>query len=331
MALPHMRGTFLRGWPAFPGTTARLVAACAALAVAGCGGAQAPSSPSSLPPALPSVEEGSVPEIPADPPPFFGPPETFVGAGDIAVCSSNGPEQTARLLDSIPGTVFTAGDNAYPSGTMRAFKDCYEPTWGRHKARTRPSPGNHDYDVPGAGPYFEYFGASAGGGTGYYSYRLGGWLVLSLNSNVPAGEGSAQFEWVQSELATHRTKCNLAYWHHPVITSGPNGDNPNMQSMWKLMARAGVDLVISGHDHLYERFAPMNGDLAADPVSGVRFFIAGTGGARPYAVVSVRPLSEVRASVWGVLKLTLRGDSYDWEFISVPGSGFHDAGVGRCH
>lgn len=300
----------------------------------GCFGAASPSSPTALSDV--SSADGPVETLVARAVPvasgeYSAPPATLVGAGDIAVCGSPGADQTARLLDGIAGTVFTAGDNTYPSGTARSFLECYEPTWGRHKARTRPAPGNHDYDVPGAGPYFEYFGANAGDGSGYYSYKLGAWLILSLNSNVAAGEGSPQYEWARSELISHAGKCSLAYWHHPVITSGPNGDNPHMRSMWKLMAQQKVDVVMSGHDHLFERFAPMNGELSATPAGGVRLFIVGTGGAKPYPSVSVRPASEVRASVWGVLNLTLRNDDYEWQFVSVPGANFHDAGSDRCH
>ena len=283
---------------------------------------------------------GSAPPRPGQPAPApepvpgpgiaSGPPETFVGAGDIAVCGSRGAEETARLLDGIPGTVFTAGDNTYPSGTEKSFRECYDPTWGRHRARTRPAPGNHDYDDPGAAGYFAYFGANAGDRRGYYSYPLGAWRVLSLNSNVPADEGSAQHAWVRQELATNRSRCTLAYWHHPVVTSGPRGHHPHMQALWRLLAEAGVEIVISGHDHLYERFAPMDGALAA-AAAGTRLFIAGTGGAPPYQVMAVHPGSEVRASVWGVLKLTLGGDFYDWQFVAVPGAGFSDAGTSRCH
>jgi hypothetical protein len=310
--------------------------ACLVLAAsAGCGDQPSPSGPTALSTVSHSVdaaiETPNTPPVPVESPQYSGLPETFVGAGDIALCGSPGAEQTARLLDGIPGTVFTAGDNTYPSGTAASFLECYEPTWGRHKWRTKPSPGNHDYDVPGAGPYFEYFGANAGDGTGYYSYRLGAWLVLSLNSNVPAAEGSAQFEWARAELTAYRGRCSLAYWHHPVMSSGPNGDNPHMQSMWRLMAQEGVEVVLTGHDHLFERFAPMNGDFMVAPASGVRLFIVGTGGARPYTAVSPRPTSETRASVWGVLKLTLRSDDYDWQFVSVPGSSFQDAGSDRCH
>ena len=309
---------------------AAAIVACAA-AAGGCSGGTSPQAPSRAPLPGTLTEAVPVPEVPPDPPaaPIY-PPETLVGAGDIAVCGQPGAEQTARLLDAIPGTVFTAGDNTYPSGTERSFTDCYHPTWGRHRARTRPAPGNHDYDVPGALPYFHYFGANAGGSRGYYSFQLGGWLVLSLNSNVPAGETSAQYLWARNELAAHPARCALAYWHHPVVSSGPNGDHAYMRPLWRLMAREKVELVIVGHDHLYERFAPMNADLEPDP-AGVRQFTAGTGGAAPYPIAAAKRLSEVRASVWGVLKLTLLSDGYDWEFVAVPGARFHDAGSATCH
>lgn len=299
-------------------------------AIGGCG-YSSPASPTTFAERSALTAEASFASGLGESVEYSGPPATLVGAGDIAVCGSQGAEQTARLLDGIQGTVFTLGDNTYPSGTSRSFLECYQPTWGRHKARTRPAPGNHDYDVPGAGPYFEYFGSNGGDGSGYYSYKLGAWLILSLNSNIPSSEGSPQYEWAQTELASHNGKCSLAYWHHPVITSGPNGDNPQMRSMWTLMARQNVDVVMSGHDHLFERFAPMTGELSAAPAGGVRLFIVGTGGARPYTPVSPRATSEIRASVWGVLQLTLQRDSYEWQFLSVPGAGFTDFGRDRCH
>jgi hypothetical protein len=298
--------------------------------VSHCGGSPAPA-PSPLPTLQPQRDTEPAPPPPAPPPAVsFAPPETLVGAGDIAMCDTPGAEQTARLLDAIPGTVFTAGDNTYPSATERSFKDCYGPTWGRHRSRTRPSPGNHDYDASNAAYYYQYFGANAGDGRGYYSYRLGDWLVLSLNSNVAAGEGSPQYQWVESTLRDQPSRCALAYWHHPVITSGPNGDHPHMQALWGLLVERGVELVMSGHDHIYERYTPMDAHLGPDPVGGTRLFIAGTGGARPYPIVARKPQSEVQSSVWGVLKLTLRGDAYDWEFVAVPGTGFHDAGTASC-
>ena len=172
--------------------------------------------------------------------PAADPDPVLVGAGDIADCGSGGPaesvaEATATLLDSIDGTVFTAGDNAYNAGTEAEFRDCYDHTWGRHKARTRPTAGNHEYLTPGAAPYYAYFGASAGpAGLGYYSYDLGAWHIVALNSNIDAGAASAQARWLAADLATHRTLCTLAYWHHPVFSSGDHGNDPHMQEVWRI-------------------------------------------------------------------------------------------------
>lgn len=254
----------------------------------------------------------------------------LVGAGDIGWCGSPGVAETARLLDRIPGTIFTTGDNAYPSGTARQFAECYEPTWGRHKARTSPSPGNHDYETPGARGYFDYFGSRAGPpGAGYYSYELGSWHVMSLSSDVPAGPGSAQLEWLRADLLRRSALCSIAYWHDPVFSSGPNGNQPQMREVWRVLSEFGVDIVIAGDDHDYERFAPQDADGSPDPVSGIRQFIVGTGGAPLYAFGPARPNSEVRISAWGVLKLTLRSSSYSWEFIQTAG-GIGDSGVDAC-
>jgi hypothetical protein len=254
----------------------------------------------------------------------------LVGAGDIAVCGSAATDATAALLDTIPGTVFTAGDNVYHSGTMDEFMRCYDPTWGRHKARTRPTPGNHDYSH-GASAYFSYFGPNAGPpGLGYYSYRVGSWQVLSLNSNIPAGEGSPQLAWVRQELARNPASCTAAIWHHPVFTSGQNGPQPMMREVWRTLALADVDVAIVAHDHVYERFAPL--DAEGRPASrGIRQFTVGTGGAAAYPFTSLALGSESRASAHGVLKLTLDEGSYDWEFIPIPGVLFRDSGSGECH
>lgn len=257
-------------------------------------------------------------------------PQVFVGAGDIADCAVAGVAATARLLDAIPGTVFTLGDNAYFSGTREAYRNCYDPTWGRHKSRTRPAPGNHDYDQPGAAPYFEYFGANAGPPVrGYYSFDLGAWHAISLSSNVPVGPGSAQESWLREDLAASRAKCTVAYWHHSRFSSGQHGDQGQMRHFWQVLYDAGADVVLSAHDHLYERFAPQDPDGRADPARGIRQFTAGSGGAPLYQFLTIRPNSEVRISTWGVLKLTLSQDGYEWEFIPV--SGARDAGTGQCH
>jgi hypothetical protein len=266
--------------------------------------------------------------------PFPGPnpglPQVFVGAGDIAQCTSNA-EATARLLDTIGGTIFTTGDNAYFHGTRENYRDCYEPTWGRHKGRTRPSPGNHEYESPGAAAYFDYFGGFAGPhGVGYYSFDLGSWYVISLNSNVPTQRNSTQGMWLSAVLdEASAFRCTIAYWHHPLFSSGPNGDNGSMRDFWRLLYEAGVEIVLNGHDHLYERFAPQDPDGRPDPVRGIRQFTAGSGGATLTTFVTQRPNSEVRIAGYGVLKLTLSADAYEWEF--VPVSGQRDSGRGSCH
>jgi hypothetical protein len=257
--------------------------------------------------------------------------QVLVGAGDIAICGSAGTEGTARLLDSIDGTVFTAGDNAYFTGSRADFRNCYEPTWGRHKDRTRPSPGNHEYEMPGAGPYFEYFGVNAGTDfSGYYTYLLGEWQVFSLNSVVPAGAGSPQAQWLRAELAAGSRRCTVAYWHHALFSSGPNGDSPHMRDIFRILYDMDADLVITGHEHSYERFARQTADAVLDPVRGMRQFVVGTGGAELSQFPTVRPNSEVRLSTHGVLKLTLNPGNFTWEFISVSG-GIRDSGAGSCH
>ncbi|HET9268006.1 MAG TPA: metallophosphoesterase [Vicinamibacterales bacterium] len=255
-------------------------------------------------------------------------PVTFSGAGDIANCALEGAAETARLLDSIPGDLFTLGDHVYPSGTSEGFTTCYASTWGRHRFRTRPAPGNHEWEVNGGAPYFSYFGGAAGGG--FYSFTLGAWHVLSLNSNVSAEPGSPQYEWARADLAASPSRCALAYWHHPLFSSGPNGNNGQMRSMWRLLDGAGVDVVMVGHDHLYERFAPQDADGRPTP-AGMREFVAGTGGAQPYAAAAIQANSEARIErTWGVLRLTLRADAYDWEFVPVARQSARDAGSAAC-
>lgn len=258
----------------------------------------------------------------------------LVGAGDIALCGSSADEATANILDAIPGTVFTLGDNAYPDGTDSDFARCYEPSWGRHRARTRPAPGNHEYHTAGAAPYFSYFGAAAGEpGKGYYSYDLGGWHIIVLNSQCSevggCGPGSPQYEWLKNDLATHQSPCTLAYWHHPLFSSGPHGNNPEVRPFWELLYAAGAEIVLNGHDHDYERFAPQ--DPSGNPApDGIVEFVVGTGGGNLYSFGTVKPNSLVRNNTdHGVLKLTLRPDGYDWEFISVSGR-FSDSGTGAC-
>jgi uncharacterized protein YjdB len=258
----------------------------------------------------------------------------FVGAGDISDCGNDGDQQTATLLDGIAGTVFTLGDNAYSSGTASEYTDCYNPTWGRHKARTKPSPGNHDYNTSGASGYYGYFGTLAGpSGRGYYSYDVGGWHLVSLNSNVSMSAGSAQETWLRADLAASTTPCTLAYWHHPRFSSGTNhGSDAMSQPIWQALYDAGADVVLSGHEHNYERFAPQTPSGSADASFGLREFIVGTGGESHYSGVSTIANSEVfNGSTFGVLKLTLASTGYTWEFIPVAGSTFRDTGSSACH
>ncbi len=260
-------------------------------------------------------------------------PARLVGAGDIAACASGGDEATAALLDTLSGTVFTAGDNAYESGTYNEFINCYAPSWGRHLARTRPSPGNHEYVTPGAAGYFQYFGAAAGDPSkGYYSYDLGSWHIVVVNSSAPVRQGSAQEQWLRADLAAHPALCTLAYWHYPRFSSGWQGSIREMQPMWQALYDAGADVVISGHDHDYERFAPQTPSGLLDSTRGIRQFVVGTGGKSLLAFRNTPPNSEVRDnSTLGVLVLKLYEDRYEWEFVPVRPGGFTDAGSSKCH
>jgi hypothetical protein len=270
------------------------------------------------------------PDHPPDPPPLEQ--HVLVGAADIGWCGSAGAAATGRLVDSIDGTVFAAGDLAYMHGSARDFAFCYDPVWGRVKSRTFPAPGNHEYEAPGAAPYFAYFGANAGPpGLGYYSYDRAGWHIISMNSNIPAGAGSTQMTWLRADLTINRAACTIAYWHHPVFSSGRNGSQPQMRDVWRVLYDGGVEIVIAGHDHLYERFAPMDGDGRSDPARGIRQFVVGTGGAPLYEFGVVRPNSEVRSRDYGVLKITLRGPEYRWEFLPVFLPDAADSGRGVCH
>ena len=256
----------------------------------------------------------------------------LVGAGDIGDCATDGAAQTAALLDSIPGTVFTVGDNAQGTGDASEFANCYDPSWGRHKARTRPVPGNHDYNVPGASAYFDYFGATAGPyGQGYYSARLpAGWLYVGLNSEIATGSESAQHEWLRQTLKAEPATCIVAAWHQPFVSSGPSRGTPRMRALWKLLQDSGADIVLAGHDHFYERLQPVNADEQVDPTLGIRSFIVGTGGGRLMEARNLSPASAARARMWGVLKIFMFAASYSWEFVGVDGTVF-DRGNGSCH
>jgi hypothetical protein len=264
----------------------------------------------------------------------------LVGAGDIASCDDlAGAEATAKLIDNIPGTVFAAGDLAYPDGSDEQFAKCYGPTWGRFKDRTRPAAGNHEYHSDGASGYARYFGAAAGDPKkAYYSYDLGAWHIIVLNSECGQVGGcdaaSPQGQWLRQDLTQHSVACTLAYFHKPLFSSGAkHGNDPEMKPLWQTLYAANADVVINGHDHDYERFAPQDPDGNADSKRGIREFVVGSGGKNSHrSFDKPRPNSEVRdAETFGVLKLTLHSSSYDWEFVPQAGKTFHDSGSGTCH
>jgi Big-like domain-containing protein/calcineurin-like phosphoesterase family protein len=280
----------------------------------------------------------TVPGPPPPPPPPGA--EILVGAGDIANCSSSGDEATANLLAGISGTVFTLGDNAYPNGSSSDYANCYDPSWGRAKPRTMPSPGNHEYQTANAAGYFAYFGGAAGDPTkGYYSYNLGAWHIIVLNSNsscttISCAAGSAQEQWLRADLAANTAACTLAYWHHPRFNSGAShGNNTAVGPFWDALYQFGAEIILNGHEHVYERFGPQRPNATADAVNGIRQFTVGTGGAGLYSFkASPEPNSEARNNTsMGVLKLTLRDGGYDWLFVPVAGSSFTDSGSGTCH
>ena len=245
-------------------------------------------------------------------------------------------EKTAMLLHGSRGKILALGDLAYPSGSRRSFNECYKRTWGSLKRRTYPVPGNHEYKTKDAWPYFEYWGPRAGeAGKGYYSFDLDGWHIIALNSKLEkrhyqAGL-SAQHRWLQKDLAATTARCLLAYWHHPVFSSGRHGGSSRMKNMLKTLYKAGVSVVLTGHDHDYERFAPQDPHGVIDPSHGFRAFVVGTGG------VPLRPLETreknsefFQAATFGVLKLELAPDRYAWEFLPVGGAPPLDAGSGSC-
>jgi acid phosphatase type 7 len=265
-------------------------------------------------------------------------PTILVGAGDIASCASDGDEATAALVANIPGQVFTAGDNAYDNGSAKNYANCYDPSWGAFKDRTRPTAGNHEYNTPDAEPYFDYFGAAARPrGLGYYSYDLDRyWHIVVLNSNCAEVGGcdaaSAQYAWLANDLRPHPRKHFIAIWHHPRYNSGSHGNNQELDPFWDLLYTRGAEIVISGHAHDYERFAPLDDHGDRDDVHGIREFVTGTGGRNLVDVGTPKPNSEVLDnSTFGVLQLSLYPDHYEWQFIPVPGGAFSDSGSAFCH
>jgi hypothetical protein len=313
--------------------TGRVGVLLVCIACTQCGG-NPPTSPTTPNPTGPGTINN-----PSNPiPPHLIREQIFAGAGDIAKCNDGNAAGVARLLDSVNGgTFFTLGDNAYMSGTEREFRDCYHPTWGRHRSYTFPSPGNHEYAADrNATAYFDYFGTNAGThGDGYYSFALGeAWHAISLNSEVPTSRDSPQGVWLANDLAMNRKKCTVAYWHKPLVSSGPNGDHPHMKPIFTMLYAAGVEIVMAGHDHLYERFYPQDPDGRPDTLNGIRQFIVGTGGVPNYDFLRVsKPNSERQIKAHGILKLTLLAESYQWEFIPVSGAAAErdSGGPFSCH
>jgi Calcineurin-like phosphoesterase len=268
---------------------------------------------------------------------------TLVGAGDIAWCGNlSGAQATAKLIDKIPGTVFAAGDLAYDRGTYEEFENCYQPTWGRFKKRTKPAPGNHEYNGSEASGYFRYWGAQAGDPEkGYYSFELGAWHIIALNTNCEVkalggcAEGSPEEVWLREDLAAHANSCIVAFGHHALFSSGfsaRHARHTELRPFWKDLYAAHADLILAGHEHSYERFAPQDADGNADPEHGIRQITVGTGGKSHTFLGFPQANSEVRNSdTFGVLKLTLSPGKFKWEFVPEAGGKFEDSGEGTCH
>jgi hypothetical protein len=272
---------------------------------------------------------------------------TIVAAGDIASCASNGDEATADLVEELlpptAGSVLALGDLAYDEGTAAQFAECYDPSWGRFLDRTLPTPGNHEYRTRGAAGYFDYFAdLSIGAPDGWYEARLfNGWWVISLNSNCDeirgCETGSEQEGWLRALLgrigpSAGGDACILAFWHHPRWSSGDeHGSDDRTDGLWRALADAGADIVLTGHDHTYERFVPMDVAGRPDP-DGLSQFIVGTGGRSLYGFADILPTSAAHdSSTYGVLQLTLDDGGYEWAFVPVDGGTFTDAGSARCH
>jgi hypothetical protein len=278
-------------------------------------------------------------------------------AGDIACSTSEDryndglgsgnacrQKYTADLLaDSDLSAVLPLGDGQHWSGSLSDYRGPYAQTWGRVKSISHPIAGNHDYETPGATGYFDYFngtgvatGPAGQRGKGWYSWDVGDWHMIALNSECSqiggCGAGSPQEAWLRADLAAHPARCTLAYWHRPIFNSGWTGSAPEMRPIWQDLYDAGADVVLNAHSHTYERFAPQNASGGADPSRGIREFVAGTGGQDHHDLRPIQPNSEaVNDSSFGVLELSLHADSYDWQFVPEEGRGFTDSGSANCH
>jgi hypothetical protein len=261
---------------------------------------------------------------------------TVIVAANIARCAVPYDQQTAALLDTMPGTIITAGDDAFPFGTAANYSQCYDAFWGRHKARTWASLGNHDYDSSSTGQFaFDYFGERAGPrGKGFYSMNLGAWHVIVLNDNISFTQNSEQETWLRADLAADTAKCTLAIWHQPLFLSSNTAGFTSRslaKILWDDLYAANADVVVNGHQHDYERMAPMDPAGNRDDARGIRQFNSGVGG-DSYIQPTVRhPNSETWGTDFGVLRLTLRDADYDWQFVHIAGASYTDQGSGTCH
>lgn len=308
--------------PARMASVAALTVLIASLA--GCSGDKAPQFTAQEPATLP------------------GKGVTVYAAGDIADCRKRpaqytGAARTAELIETglvrdKDAVILNLGDSTYPVGLLEEFQHCYEPTWGRFKKRTYPTPGNHEYYTPQAIGYYTYFGEAAGPGQrGYYSFTLGSWHVVSLNSYLKPTEHKAQLEWLRNDLERNQARCILAFWHHPRYSSGGHGSSERMAEAWAMLQEAGAELVLSSHDHGYERFAPQNASGQRDDKLGMRQFVVGTGGASLTPFRFRQSHSEISDnSTHGVLKLALKKTGYEWEYLPVKKGEFTDRGTALC-
>lgn len=316
-----------------------------AIALTECGGGGSPTAPAPVTtvdpnrpaPGTPPVSSTPDPEpvVPTTPPviPPPGSSSTFVNVlGDTGWCGSPALGPLARLFEHFDGDILLAGDLAYPSGTMEEFKQCFEPSFGRFKSRMRASPGNHDYVASvAADSYFSYFGDRSGPNRlGYYSFRAAEWTVMMLNSNVPINKASAQYAFVRNTMQQTPTRCTMAVLHHPFDSSGINGPTPSLRDIWELMYNLGGDVVIAGHDHLYERHSPVDTDQRRDDAKGIRQFTVGTGGAPLYNKVRNALNSEYFAATYGMLRIKLDPALYQWQFMDMNGNVL-DSGLNVCH
>jgi hypothetical protein len=328
-----------------PPTLRLALVVASAIALMECGGGGSPTSPAPVTTVDPNTPVPGTPPVSSNPdpqpviptvPPVVPPPgsgSTFVNVlGDTGWCGSPALGPLARLFERFDGDILLAGDLAYPSGTMEEFKQCFEPSFGRFKARMRATPGNHDYVASvNADSYFTYFGDRSGPNRlGYYSFRAAEWTVLMLNSNVPINRDSAQFAWVRNTMQQAPTLCTMAVLHHPFDSSGINGPTPGLRDIWELMYNLGGDVVIAGHDHVYERHAPVNTDQRPDAAKGIRQFTVGTGGAPLYNQVRHAFNSEYFAATFGMLRLKLDPALYEWQFMDMNGNVI-DRGLNICH